>query len=206
MTRRKVRRTLDRIRDRLKKLFAAERGRDLITRRRRRTYRRLRDRLGAGHPKTVRALRSYRASLRLSRKIDHTEAVLRQRAEQKLDWLEKHPRPPTMTGITVVDGRPVATAVAREVVRIRAAGRWKGVVASGYRTPAHSTALCIGMCGAPQCPGRCAGAASRHAMLGRAGAVDVTEYDVFAQECARLDSWLENHLPNDPVHFSDIGN
>ena len=41
---------------------------------------------------------------------------------------------------------------------------------------------------------------------GRNGAVDLTDFVTFAAECRRLGSWLENALPADLVHFSDLGN
>jgi hypothetical protein len=212
--RRRVRRLLRRLRERIERLIGAERNRDAVTAKRKRVYRNTRDRLGDNHPDTRLALRRFRESRALSVQIDETQAVLRQRAENKLEWLKDHPLPPgdfDHDGIIVVDGVPLARGVAKEVLRIRDAGRWKGRCVSGFRTPAHSISLCMGMCGAPSCPGKCAGAASRHAHKPpqqdeRSGAVDLTDFITFAQECARLDSWLENHLPNDLVHFSDIGN
>ena len=35
---------------------------------------------------------------------------------------------------------------------------WRGTLTSGWRSPAYSTQLCYSMCGAPTCPGTCAGA------------------------------------------------
>lgn len=208
--RRRVRRFLRQLRERLHRLFAAERNRDQVTKRRRRKYRRLRDKYGDDDPRTKQALRNLRESVRLSRKIDENEELTRKRIEKKERWLKKNPEEfdPNHDGIVIIDGIPLAAPIAREVLRIRGFGRWKGHCISGWRSKAKSTALCIAMCGQPQCPGRCAGAASRHAMLGRAGAVDVDVANaaVFREECARHDSWLENHLPNDPNHFSDIGN
>lgn len=154
-------------------------------------------------------LHKYRTSRELGRKISHSEAVLHRRAEKKLKWLRKHPPPidPDHDGLIQIDGKQVATEIGKEVRRIRAAGRWKGYVVSGYRTPAYSESLCYHMCGRPACPGTCAGRNTNHARLGgRNGAVDVSDYFTFAAECRRLGSWLENHLPHDLVHFSDSGN
>ena len=176
-----------------------------MTRKRRTEYLRLRKAHGDDDPRTRKALRSYRASRRLSERIDHTEKVLRQRAAEKLRWLHANPPPldPDGDGLIQIDGKQVAAGVGKEVLRVRKAGRWKGRVVSGFRTPAFSTSLCMNMCGAPQCPGRCAGRASRHATKGgRNGAVDLSDFVTFAAECRRLSSWLENHLPNDLVHFS----
>lgn len=205
----KVARQLERIRHRLARLAGAEKSRDGVTAKRRRLYRQARSRYGDRDRRTLRALRRYRASRALSVKIDQTEAVLEKRAKQKLHFLHTHPAPldPDGDGLIVIDSVPVSEGVGREVLRIRKAGRWKGRVVSGYRTPEHSEQLCLAMCGAPQCPGRCAGRATRHARKGgRDGAVDVSDFLTFAAEARRLGSWLENHLPLDLVHFSDIGN
>jgi hypothetical protein len=122
--------------------------------------------------------------------------------------LREHPPPldPDGDDLIWIDGTQVAEGVGREVLRIRSAGRWQGRVVSGYRTPVYSERLCFDMCGAPRCPGRCAGRDSNHARKGgRSGAVDVTDYFTFAAECRRLSSWLTNALPNDRAHFSDSG-
>jgi hypothetical protein len=79
-------------------------------------------------------------------------------------------------------------------------------VTSGYRTPEYSTSLCIAMCGAPSCPGRCAGASSNHSgKVYPAGAVDVTDYTRFGQIQPQIGSPLRNDLPIDPVHYSVSG-
>ncbi|HEY5708594.1 MAG TPA: hypothetical protein VIS51_04300 [Solirubrobacterales bacterium] len=203
-----VKRRLAEIQKRLRHLFSAERRRDAVTKRRRKKYLAARKQLGERDPRTLIALRNYRASAKLSRKIDETEEILRKRAEKKIAWLKDHP--PKLDadgdGLIQIDGKQVATAVGKEVLRIRAGGRWKGFVVSGYRTPEHSEQLCMNMCGAPRCPGLCAGRSTNHARKGgRNGAVDLTDFLTFAAECNRLDSWLENHLPRDLVHFSDVG-
>lgn len=207
--RQRVRRRLERIRHRIARLVRWEKRRDAITKERKAEYLRLRKKLPDNDPKVREALKRYRKSRNLSMKIDASEKVLRKRADNKVEWLRKHPPPvdPDGDGLILIDGRQVSKAVGLEVERIRKAGRWRGGVVSGYRSPAHSIALCKAMCGAPSCPGRCAGASSRHAKKGgRDGAVDVSDFWTFRSECWRLGSWLENHLPIDPVHFSDIGN
>lgn len=207
--RERVRVQLERLRHRIAKLIRAEKNRDAVTATRKRIYQERRDKLGDDDPSTKRALKRYRASRALSVKIDETEAVLRKRAHKKVAFLAAHPPEldPDGDDLIEIDGKQVAEGVGREVLRIRKAGRWHGVVVSGYRTPEHSEQLCINMCGAPQCPGMCAGRATRHATKGgREGAVDLTDFITFAAECRRLGSWLENHLPRDLVHFSDIGN
>lgn len=127
---------------------------------------------------------------------------------RKVRHLQRKPAPkaPSGTGTTTIDGRQVANWIAANVLKVRAAGRWKGTVVSGYRSPAYSRSLCYSMCGAPSCPGRCAGEASNHSgdSFPR-GAVDVTDYWTFGAECRRLGLPLTNHLPSDPVHYSNSG-
>lgn len=112
------------------------------------------------------------------------------------------------SGVTTVDGKPVASWIARYVLAVRAAGRWHGIVNSGYRDPAYSESLCIGICGQPTCPGTCAGRGSSHSQLNApAGAVDVSDPGTFGAECARLGIPLRNTLaPADPWHYSTAGN
>lgn len=207
--RRRVRRVLRKLKDRLVKLSRADRYRLGRTRAWKLVYQARLKSLGADHPSTHWALHKYRTSRALGNKIDKKQAVLHRRADRKLRWLRKHPAPldPDGNGLILVDGVQVAALVGGEVLRIRKGGRWKGRAVSGYRTPEYSEQLCYGICGAPTCPGRCAGRSTRHAQKGgRSGAIDLTDYLTFATECRRLGSWLENHLPNDLVHFSDAGN
>lgn len=114
------------------------------------------------------------------------------------------------------DGLWVPRWIVRDALApARASGVWKGKVFSGFRTPAYSTSLCEHMCGAPACPGRCAGASSNHSCppthsgVPHEGAVDVTDY-------AGLRAWCATHgyplrgggmvLPSDLPHFSREGN
>ena len=91
----------------------------------------------------------------------------------------------------------------------RSAG-WGGVVVSGVRTPEYSESLCYSMCGAPSCPGRCAGRASNHNMTENQGypygALDVSDYYNFGAIQKRIGSPLINALgAQDPVHYSVSG-
>lgn len=110
-------------------------------------------------------------------------------------------------GVTKFDGVPCAVWIAKELARIRGAGRWKGKLVSGWRSPAYSRSLCIARCGAPSCPGTCAGASSNHSgSKYPAGACDVSDYVTFEKEAIRLKSPLINRLDSrDPVHFSVSG-
>lgn len=94
-------------------------------------------------------------------------------------------------------------------------GKWTGQVVSGGRTAEYSIHLCMVMCGAPSCPGRCAGASTNH--VGNdphkvpSGAIDVSDYVRFGQlmaHCpfAKLGTVpIHNDLPIDRVHFSPSG-
>src|SRR4029079_11806521 len=92
--RRSVKRALERARHRLARLIGAEKNRDAVTAKRKRKYRQARDRYGDRDVRTRRALRRYRLSRELGQKIDEAEAVIRQRAENKVKWLREHPLPP----------------------------------------------------------------------------------------------------------------
>lgn len=108
-------------------------------------------------------------------------------------------------GVETFDGKEVAAWIVPWLQKSRDAG-WGGVVSSGYRTPEYSESLCFDMCGAPSCPGTCAGRSSNHS--GKkypAGAVDVTDFETFGRIQPEIGSPLKNDLPADRVHFSVSG-
>lgn len=83
---------------------------------------------------------------------------------------------------------------------------WDGNLSSGYRSPAYSESLCQNMCGAPSCPGVCAGTSSNHSGDSfPGGAIDVVDYGKFGQIMAQIHAPLKNALPADQVHFSFSG-
>ena len=84
---------------------------------------------------------------------------------------------------------------------------WSGTVTSGYRTPEYSESLCFDMCGAPSCPGTCAGRSSNHSgKVYPRGAIDVSDEATFGAIMRRLGNPIKNSLgPADPVHFSVSG-
>ena len=137
-------------------------------------------------------------------------AKIRRHVRKKIAYLEAHkPDPPaSTTGIGTYDGHSVAAWFIPWLEKIRARGRWTGVVVSGYRSPEYSTSLCYAICGAPRCPGRCAGASSNHSGVNfPGGAIDVTDYYTFAAEARAIGAPFHNGLPStDPVHFSNPGN
>lgn len=104
------------------------------------------------------------------------------------------------------DGKPVVEWIAFWLEKSRKAG-WTGSVNSGYRSPEYSEQLCYQICGAPSCPGRCAGRSSNHTQKGYPnGAVDVSDPTTFAVIQKRIGSPLFNALGSaDPWHFSSTG-
>jgi len=119
----------------------------------------------------------------------------------------KHP-PPPQDGVVTFDGKPCAAWIAADLQEARDKGLWGGVLISGYRTPAYSTSLCYGICGAPSCPGRCAGASSNHSKYVRPeGAADVSDYVRCEAAMRQIGSPLHNAIgPSDPNHLSASGN
>jgi hypothetical protein len=134
--------------------------------------------------------------------------AFRGRMRKKVEWLEnnKDPEPSTASGVGTFDGKQVANWIIPWLEKSRRAG-WRGYVVSGYRSPSYSTSLCYAMCGAPSCPGRCAGANSNHAGSSYpGGAIDVTDYYNFAVVQRQIGSPLQNRIgPSDLVHFSHNG-
>lgn len=84
-------------------------------------------------------------------------------------------------------------------------------IVSWYRTPEYSESLCQNMCGAPTCPGTCAGRNTNHACpptntgVKYEGAADVSNYYAVRAALDRFGAPLTNHLPRDPVHVSHSG-
>lgn len=136
---------------------------------------------------------------------------------KKVKFLKEHkdPKPAKPHGyLTTFDGKTVPKWIAHILRSARKDGVQFTVI-SGYRSPEYSTQLCESICGAPTCPGRCAGATSNHSCppthTGKKyeGAVDVYP------GAPALDAWCQKHnapligngrvLPSDPNHFSHSG-
>ena len=110
------------------------------------------------------------------------------------------------TKIVTFDGKPCVEDLAYWLDLIRKKGLWGGVLVSGYRTPAYSQQLCYGICGAPTCPGRCAGTSSNHTKTSYPGpAGDVTDYIRCENALIDVGSGYRNNLPYDLVHMSKSG-
>lgn len=128
------------------------------------------------------------------------------RAAHNRAWLRSHA---SALSTTTFDGVRVARWMVPYLKWARAHG-WKGWLVSGFRDPAYSEGLCYRMCGAPRCPGKCAGKSSRHCGKNKPeGALDVAHYVEFGRLMRQCP--LSPHIFNglgaqDPVHFSVQGN
>jgi hypothetical protein len=148
-----------------------------------------------------------RASLFPSK--EYVERGEKRRDEQREEWRRLQRAAEDADGVTTFDGVPVAVIGVPHLKFARAHG-WLGRLVSGWRDPAYSEQLCYRMCGAPSCPGRCAGRSSNHAgKTASQFAEDVSDYVRFGQLMARPDApnpRIFNALgAQDPVHFSPTG-
>jgi hypothetical protein len=126
-----------------------------------------------------------------------------------------HKHPPVVEGLVHYDGEMLPGWIAEVNDRARKSGEWKGVVISGVRSPEYSEHLCIIMCGAPTCSGRCGGRNSNHACppsgkgVKYEGAEDVTDPAGLQRYCRKHNLPLRGNgemLPADLNHFSHAGN
>jgi hypothetical protein len=112
-------------------------------------------------------------------------------------------------GLAQFDGKLVTADWAKLLARVRATGHWGGSVTSGYRSPEYSEQLCYAICGAPSCPGTCAGRASNHSKrsIAEGAAVDVSDPVGFRRGLVAVGrSDIHNALGSaDPWHFSVSG-
>lgn len=112
------------------------------------------------------------------------------------------------SGVGTFDGKQVAKWIIPILQKARQSGLWHGSVLSGFRTPAYSLSLCRQMCGAPSCPGRCAGTDSNHSgTQAPHGAVDVSDPAGLTAALAHLNlsNQLKHTLSSDANHFSRTG-
>jgi hypothetical protein len=141
---------------------------------------------------------------------------LRRRRIRKLRQQYNPSKPPGSLGAW--DGRKVAGWMVglypgpdgkrrNWLAAIKETGHWSGDLYSGFRDPAYSESLCYGICGAPSCPGLCAGRASNHSQTGAPnwGAIDVMNPDGFQRGANQVGAPFTNHLPYDPNHRSYTG-
>jgi hypothetical protein len=156
-------------------------------------------------PITVRRLRHPRSLKFSSAKMLATAYFRRRRQRRRYEESLNN----VTSGVGYFDGRQVANWMIPYLKWARANG-WQGSVNSGWRSPQYSQQLCYAMCGAPSCPGKCAGLASNHVGSEKPrGAVDVSDYYRFGQLMTRCpySPRIFNGLGSrDPVHFSASGN
>lgn len=122
--------------------------------------------------------------------------------------LDSPPGVATAQGTANFDGKTVA-AVAVPYLEFARANGWRGHVTSGWRSPAYSESLCQTMCGAPSCPGRCAGRSSNHSGTSPTHfAIDVSDETNFGRIMnlpGAPQPRIFNNLPSDRIHFSPTG-
>lgn len=139
---------------------------------------------------------------------DVIERGERRRREQRESWERNLHAAGQRSGVTNFDGRPVARWFVPYLQWAREEAGWRGRLVSGWRDPHYSEQLCMQMCGAPRCPGRCAGTSSNHVGdTAPHGAIDVSESVKFGEVMRHcpLRPRIFNDLPNDRVHFSSTG-
>jgi peptidoglycan hydrolase-like protein with peptidoglycan-binding domain len=142
-------------------------------------------------------------SARASNPAMLARATGRRRKQRKAAAAAAAPR----AGVGTFDNRPVAAWLVPYLEWARANG-WQGSLNSGYRTPEYSEHLCMGICGAVRCPGRCAGRTSNHTQRVKPqGAIDVSDYVRFGELMKRCphSPHIFNNLPSDRVHYSSTG-
>jgi hypothetical protein len=144
----------------------------------------------------------------LAEKHKYVQLIFKKRVRAKEKWLKAHPPDPTnQHGVVTLDGKQVAAWIAEIALRARATGLWNGYIISGWRDPVYSEELCLNMCGAPSCPGMCAGRSSNHSGSEfPAGAIDITDSTGFEAALRSMgETRLHNSLPADRPHFSNSG-
>lgn len=142
-------------------------------------------------------------------------AEIRRHIKKKIAWLKAHKDPGPVPTLETFDAHQVPGWIVEQVLKpARSSGTWKGTVISGYRSPAYSESLCRSICGAPSCPGRCAGRSSNHAAppsgkgVAYEGAIDVTDAPGLQRWCRAHGNPLHGNgemLPLDTPHFSRSG-
>lgn len=172
--------------------------------------------LGGGEQRTGAITEEFRDRMRHphSRTFSSKE-MLKTGAERRAEQRRvNHPRNfRDLEGTATYDGKTVPEWTVQWLDKARhykGGGRaWQGEVVSGVRTAAYSESLCYGICGAPACPGLCAGRSSNHNFERGGGypdgALDLSDYIRFGEIMRELGGPLKNDLPNDRVHYSADG-
>jgi hypothetical protein len=158
--------------------------------------------------------RSTRVIPQFRRRLGHPRsgkimpAAMIERGEERRSKQREQATQSPGAGVATFDGRPVAEWLKPYLDFARDNG-WRGTLNSGFRDPDHSEQVCMAMCGAPSCPGRCAGRSSNHSGASKPqGALDVSDFARFGEvmKSCPLEPRIFNALgPADPVHFSATG-
>jgi hypothetical protein len=133
--------------------------------------------------------------------------AMRRRAKQRKAAKHSRRQGPTV-GVATFDGKQVAAWMKPYLVWAREHG-WNGTLNSGWRDPAYSERLCLDICGAPRCPGRCAGRSSNHSgSVKPAGSIDVSnpaQFGELMKKCPYEPKLINRLGAKDPWHYSVSG-
>jgi hypothetical protein len=152
----------------------------------------------AGDPQRSRRLTPpFRARVISPTSTEIVPAPMLERGKERRREQHERARQPVAAGVALFDGRPVANWLKPYLDFARENG-WQGTLNSGFRDPVLSEQLCFQICGAPSCPGRCAGRTSNHSGKRKPkGAVDVSDFARFGQ--------LMRVCPLEPPIFNALG-
>lgn len=113
------------------------------------------------------------------------------------------------------DGSSVTIAKWMNAYLLAIGAKGKIALNNSFRTPQESHDICMGMCGAPSCPGVCAGRSSNHSgTVWPAGAIDLindttepAKLEALMKKAKRkgIPKLLKNDLPADRLHYSSDG-
>ena len=173
-------------------------------------------RIGELHSRITRAIeRIAELGPKVTKRQKRKKRILAAIRKLRKQIRDQKPPPEDADHFMTMDGKVVPEWIGKINLAARAAGRWAGVVISGYRTPEYSEQLCYAMCGQPSCPGMCAGRLTNHACppsntgVYPEGAEDVSDPEGLDNHCQATNAPLIGNgrrLPNDKVHFSHEGN
>lgn len=161
-----------------------------------------------GPQRSTRVTPLFRKRLARPTSPEFTNAEMRRLGKERRKDQEKRANEPPGPGVSRFEGQKVANWMKPYLEFARKNG-WAGTVTSGFRSPAESEQECIRQCGAPSCPGKCAGRTSNHSgNKSPKGALDVSDIRTFARlmESCPLQPRIFNALgAADPEHFSPTG-
>lgn len=172
-------------------------------------------RIGELHSVITRAIeRIAELAPKVTRRQKRKRRILAAIRKLRKEIRNQHP-PEDADHFAPLDGKVGPEWIVKIALDARAAGYWHGVAISLFRTVAYSISLCEAICGAPSCPGTCAGALTNHVCPPSHTGVPYEGAGDFSDP-AGLDRFCQAHdlpligngrvLPRDPNHFSNRGN